>query len=541
MEDDLDEEALLAMQDEFENERSQPEPEFKSPAESKEEKKREEKKAHAPRQRDRSFVEDDVHAETPPDNSVTRLDWQQALVDPSTSADDLVFYADVMGEMWGDIGDNKQLSEEETYRLAKQRYPWVREDFLRSQHDSYLAKFWTLCIQLHNTIGSSDTWPAGLASKLTLIRERIEHYFNLRVSLARVNKTYCSAFIDPNFTFLQHNLWQPEGTQDASEHMQAILCVQQRTIHLGLRHHDDKVFKPVRNAQGRFVYAYEPYKVDGDEKYDIVTVLHSFVRDPATSMDFPLLYRSGHTIGRVADALTLMNSVAFPKLRTSSTHTSYRNGIYDADKDTFMPYDQLPAHYSTISCMFIDQDFDLYDQLRGDFLHGNWFDISAHCPHYMQILRHQIPEKSADKPDGYTNAENIQRFLIAFLGRLLFPTGSKDNWQRALVIQGEAGTGKSLLIDVAVALRQPDDVESMSNEMETTFGLDPLADKLLITMSEMGANCKLSQSDFNSMVTGERMSIRGKHKKAYTIPNFLSSPPTASPHGKISVVIWCAV
>jgi hypothetical protein len=453
----------------------------------------------------------------PEDNEYSLGKWRRLL--QSGDGEDLLGYARAMIRSWGGGPAGQVVSHGAIATLAHARYPWTRIDFIRAQRDIYSSKFYLLIQQL-STVNEDGRWPHEIRGGLNVVRERIELLYRMQVSAARVVQSFQPAFMDPAFTFLQHAFWLPVGTEDASEHIQALLCVMQRTNELQLRHRDDKVFRPVRAADGQFLHAYEPHCTDASEKYDITAMLHWLAQNPATSGEFAHLYRSGQTTQRLTAALTDINNVAFPRLTTSPVHTSYNNGVYNADDDTFSTYAALPADYATISCLLINKNFELFDHLRGDFSTGSWFRIAEQCPNFMTILNTQLPEKSPQRPDGYTEVELIKRFFCAFLGRALYPVGRKDNQHKAFVIVGEGGTGKSLLLDTLAALRAPDDVETISNEMETTFGLDPIADKLLVTMSEMDSGCKLSQSDFNSMVVGERMSIRGKYRKAYTIKAF---------------------
>lgn len=62
--------------------------------------------------------------------------------------------------------------------------------------------------------------------------------------------------------------------------------------------------------------------------------------------------------------------------------------------------------------------------------------------------------------------------MLAFLGRLMFPIGSRDKWQLVPCFFGSAGSGKSLIIDVVSEFFSSDMVHSISNITEERFGLE---------------------------------------------------------------------
>ena len=57
----------------------------------------------------------------------------------------------------------------------------------------------------------------------------------------------------------------------------------------------------------------------------------------------------------------------------------------------------------------------------------------------------------------------------------------------------------------------------LSNNIESKFGLEPLYDKFLIIAPEVKGNFGLEQTEFQSMISGEEISVAGKHKTARTV------------------------
>lgn len=112
---------------------------------------------------------------------------------------------------------------------------------------------------------------------------------------------------------------------------------------------------------------------------------------------------------------------------------------------------------------------------------------------------------------------DAQKWVYVFLGRLLHELGCFDKWQVILMLKGKAGTGKSMIAKIAQAFFDKADVGVMSNNIERKFGLQTLYDKFLFVCMEMKKTMQLDQSEFQSLVSAEEMSIAQKNKPALTI------------------------
>jgi hypothetical protein len=126
----------------------------------------------------------------------------------------------------------------------------------------------------------------------------------------------------------------------------------------------------------------------------------------------------------------------------------------------------------------------------------------------------------------------VQRWLYVLLGRLLHDLKRWDNWQIVPFIKGVAGTGKSLIAQVAYHFFDQQDVGTLMSNIEPQFGLSALADKFLYVCLEVKKNFGLDQSIFQSMVSGEQVSVSVKNKMAYskewTAPGILCGNEWAS-------------
>ncbi len=137
------------------------------------------------------------------------------------------------------------------------------------------------------------------------------------------------------------------------------------------------------------------------------------------------------------------------------------------------------------------------------------FDIiKLHCPSLLNLMTYQKWE------------EDVQRQLCIMIGRCMYYVGT-DNWQVIPFMLGLAGTGKSTIITLVKMIYEAMDVSVLSNNMQTTFGMDTVADKFMFIAPEVKSNFKLDQSEFQSMVTGEGMALNRKLKETKNIPNWL--------------------
>ena len=190
----------------------------------------------------------------------------------------------------------------------------------------------------------------------------------------------------------------------------------------------------------------------------------------------------------------------FPDLMVNREYISFRNGVYHINGDTFYAFTggiELLDN-SIVSMSFIDQDFD-----SALLTISAWQDIPT--PYVDTIFRHQ----------GYDD-ETLE-WVYAFLGRLLYAVGDLDNWQVGMFIKGIAGSGKSTIADLVKSIFPPRAVGTLSSNGEVKFGLQNLYDKLIYVCSEVKKNLTLDQGDWQSMISGEEVSVAIKGETAVSV------------------------
>jgi len=200
----------------------------------------------------------------------------------------------------------------------------------------------------------------------------------------------------------------------------------------------------------------------------------------------------------------------FPEIVKCRNMWSFRNGVFMAKiyddltgdyKSQFYPYDS--AEFQTldplkVSCKYFDQDFEDFSTC------DDWWNIPT--PNFSQILDFQkLPDE-------------VQRWAFVLGGRLCYEVGELDGFQVLPFFKGIARSGKSTVInDVFKQFYEIEDVKTMSNNVEKKFGLSSIYDGLLFVAPEIRGSMALEQAEFQSIVSGESVSIAVKHEKAKSL------------------------
>ena len=113
-------------------------------------------------------------------------------------------------------------------------------------------------------------------------------------------------------------------------------------------------------------------------------------------------------------------------------------------------------------------------------------------------------------------ARNLCDMLEVLIGRLFYPVGKYDQWQVMPFLKGDANTGKSTVIKLVSKMFPAGSVGSITANLESGFGLESLFMKRLVTITDLPENFAkvLKQSDFQSILSGETVSIARKNKTA---------------------------
>lgn len=259
---------------------------------------------------------------------------------------------------------------------------------------------------------------------------------------------------------------------------------------LKVRKADGLVYEPI-TYNGHYTHA---WRVQGD----ITQFVFEHCRKELNMDQWLYLTSSGGMHQKVVDYLENARDVQFPTLKKNRSVFSFRNGVYDAAGDTFHPYETITLSQDVVAAKFFDLDFVDHQ--------CHWTEIQT--PHLQGIMDNQ----------GWNEEGGVCDWMYIFIGRSIYDVGELDGWQIIPYLKGHAGVGKSTILDKVVGrLYDPVDVGRVGNSIERNFGLSAFCDKFVFLAPEIRADFHMDQADWQSIVSGEGMSVKIKHKTAMSI------------------------
>jgi hypothetical protein len=218
----------------------------------------------------------------------------------------------------------------------------------------------------------------------------------------------------------------------------------------------------------------------------------------------------GNTAREVINHLTNCIDSQFPEIVKDRHVWSFKNGVFIGKEwlpkegrytCRFYPYESKEFRCldpTLVSCKFFDQYFDDYNYV------DDWWDIPT--PHMQSVLDYQRFD------------EDVSRWAYVMGGRLCFDVGELDGWQVIPFFKGIARSGKSTIITkVFRKFYESNDVRTLSNNIEKKFGLSSIYDSFMFIAPEVKGDLSLEQAEFQSLVSGEDVSIAVKHQNAISM------------------------
>jgi hypothetical protein len=289
---------------------------------------------------------------------------------------------------------------------------------------------------------------------------------------------------------------------DASPYQRLLLYLLNKTYTQKMKRYKGQCCKQIETTDGHLTRAWKPvmeikefvyFYTQKEDKYDMwrnLTSKGGIVRDTVTH-------------------LSMCRDIQFPEIQKNRNVWSFTNGIYvgkewceDAYTSRFYPYGSTEISNldpTVVSCKFFDQEFPEENMNVAD-----WQDIKT--PVIQSVMEYQrfSPE--------------VMCWMYVFIGRLCFDTNDMDAWQVIPFLKGIAGSGKSTIITkVCKRFYDSEDVRTLSNNIEKKFGLWSIHDGFMFISPEVKGDLALEQAEFQSMVSGEDVSIARKNEKALSM------------------------
>jgi hypothetical protein len=206
--------------------------------------------------------------------------------------------------------------------------------------------------------------------------------------------------------------------------------------------------------------------------------------------------------GTVAGWIQKQQLLAVPLLNFNRYGFAFLDGVYDAQSRSFHPHrddpDPLRTEFAACNYFPVPMGYEAFAAV--DAGAADWRTIPT--PNLTRILQDQkLPVE-------------VQEWAYALMGRLLYPIGAHDAWEVCPFFKGKAGTGKSTICKVMLHLYGRELMGVLANNIEKKFGLSAFKHKLAYVAPEVKRDFELDQAAWQSMVTGEAMSIPIKNETA---------------------------
>lgn len=269
------------------------------------------------------------------------------------------------------------------------------------------------------------------------------------------------------------------------------------------RKYKEDIYKPIYNGK-YFTHAWARHM-------EISKVVHNMVNKEQNSEIWRIMYTTKNGYNSLINYLNSCQEYEFPELKKDRTIFSFRNGIYNAREHKFYNFETSQLSPDIVACKYFDMDFEYIESLDA------WKNIPT--PSFQSILDAQFIDE-----DDY---DEICKTAYILIGRLLYEVGDKDDWQVIPFFKGFAMTGKSTILKYVVKnFYEPADVGILSNDCADKFPVENLYDKLVYIAMDINERFSLPQMTFQSMISGEDVSIMRKHKtpldELWTVPGAMA-------------------
>lgn len=355
-------------------------------------------------------------------------------------------------------------------------------------------------------IHKQDTNDDGITilKRINNIKKQVEDgYDNIRrhyMSYERIENPTAQ----PQFSVLgDPTTLDSEAVEKSTPFQKCLLYTLDQLGKAGYRRYKGQCCEEIRTVEGHRTRAWQP-------KFTIEQYVYSLAhKDDAFEMWQNFTSR-GNVFRDVVDNMSKCIDAQFPEITKRRHVWSFKNGVFVGkewipDRGVydccFYPYDSRKFYCldpTIISCKYFNQQFD-------DFSHiENWQDIPT--PYFDSILKYQNFE------------EEVCKWAYVMGGRLCYDVGELDGWQVIPFFKGIARSGKSTLITkVFKKFYENEDVGTLSNNIEKKFGLSAIKDSFMFIAPEVKGDLSLEQAEFQSMVSGEDVSVAVKNKTAVSV------------------------
>ena len=419
------------------------------------------------------------------------------LISPNSSDEDLLNHCTSIIKRWK-YGE-KYTSQEFLIHCTNE-CKIIMPDFTNSDiiHNRFKEKVREIAILLplieqrglKEKIYTSDITYYDVLSNLILVLGNMMHaLFSLNLSmLAHTPSFDCSMSMDNRLQRITLDM-KPKMPEN-----EILLRYALSYIHrLNYRRLDTGVYYPIYTPDGHYTHAYAP-------KMEISELVHTIVNKDENTDIWRILYAKGN-VTNLTNFLTNCQEYEFPQLDSNRSIFSFRNGVYNAREHIFYPYNEVKLSHSIVACKYFNMDFAYIPTDEPKF---DWYN-DIQTPTFQSILDPQFKDEE--------DYHEICKTAYILIGRMLYDLGQLDNWQVIPFFKGMAQTGKSTILkDIVKMFYEGCDVGILSNDCAENFPVENLYNKKVFIALDIDSRFRLPQMSFQSMISGEDVSIMRKHK-----------------------------
>lgn len=274
----------------------------------------------------------------------------------------------------------------------------------------------------------------------------------------------------------------------------------QRLTILNLRRRDGDLYKEI---------IYNGHRTQSYEKYmSIDSFVHNVAGVYTNRAMWHMAIEDSHTLSYVAGYLktvTHTDDNILPDLVTRRGQWSMRTGIYTHFDNRFWEYGKTYINEPT--CPFNDPDA----------ISMRFIDFDAD-PLWTTMPISDLPTPALNHIMQTQNwSLGVQFWFCVMMGRTFYEVNQLDNWQVAVMLKGVGGSGKSSVLEAVMKAFHQSDVGVMQNNIEEQFGMQTFGDKKVLCGLDIRSDFRLPQAMFQSLVTGERVTLARKNKSVLEI------------------------
>jgi len=291
--------------------------------------------------------------------------------------------------------------------------------------------------------------------------------------------------------------------EDLGPFQELLLALLNETYLKNIRKYKNQCCKQILTIDGYHTKAWKPIMA-------IEEFVYSYAQKETRYAAWKNLTSKGSNANEAIKFLQNSKDIQFPEIKKNRNVWSYNNGLFVGKEWStklgkyicrFYPYDSPQFRCldpTIVSAKYFDKNFNHFDHIE------NWWDIPT--PQFQAVLDYQQFETE------------VSKWMYVMGGKMCFDVGDIDRWQIIPFLKGIAKSGKSTIITkVFKKFYESEDVRTLSNNVERKFGLSSIYDGFMFIAPEVKGDLCLEQAEFQSLVSGEDISLACKYKQAKSV------------------------